>query len=77
MYLSNFTDLEILKYITVFCLQNFFGYNVSKARSLAFTFTGIEKNVILSDCYYYSIEETDANTKLINMSSDAFLTRKR
>lgn len=74
---ANKADLEILKYITVvFCLQNFFGYNVSKARSLAFTFTGIEKNVILSDCYYYSIEETDANSKLINMSSDAFLTRK-
>ena len=62
-----------LLYITIcFALQNFFNYDILKAREFALTFPGINKQVIMTSSKYYN---ADYGIK-ISMASDKMLSVK-
>lgn len=53
-------DAEILTYLcAVFCFQNFFDYDMEKARESALSLKGVTKSNIVNNCHYYLYEESD------------------
>jgi len=57
---ANTQDAEILTYLcALFCLQNFFDYDLDKAKALALTIKGIDKANIANNCHFYLSEDNE------------------